>query len=65
MPFLGLAFGLSQQNAILAVQTAVDKKYMAVATSLVSYSFRNPFLLLSSILIMYMLKKKMQKREKE
>lgn len=30
----GLAFGLSQQNCILGVQTAASKEYMAVATSL-------------------------------
>ncbi|KAI7850902.1 major facilitator superfamily domain-containing protein [Circinella umbellata] len=37
LSFCGLAFGLSQQNAILAVQTTVDKKYMAVATSLTNF----------------------------
>lgn len=32
---LGLAFGLSQQNAILAVQQVAPKEYIAVATTLV------------------------------
>ncbi|KAI9494525.1 major facilitator superfamily domain-containing protein [Zychaea mexicana] len=41
--FCGLAFGLSQQNCVLAVQTAADKKYMAIATSL-----NNFFLMLGS-----------------
>ena len=31
----GFAFGLSQQNAILTVQKVAEKKYMAVATTLV------------------------------
>ncbi|KAI8150254.1 major facilitator superfamily domain-containing protein [Fennellomyces sp. T-0311] len=34
LTFCGLASGLSQQNCILAVQSAVKKEYMAVATSL-------------------------------
>ncbi|CDS10285.1 hypothetical protein LRAMOSA02961 [Lichtheimia ramosa] len=34
LTFCGLAFGLSQQNCILGVQTAASKEYMAVATSL-------------------------------
>lgn len=34
--FLGLAFGLSQLNAIMGVQSVAGKKYMAIATSLVS-----------------------------
>ncbi|KAI9259576.1 major facilitator superfamily domain-containing protein [Phascolomyces articulosus] len=37
LSFCGLAFGLSQQNAILAVQTAAGKPYMAVATSLTNF----------------------------
>lgn len=33
LAFCGFAFGLSQQNAILTVQSSVDKKDMAIATS--------------------------------
>ncbi|KAI7876005.1 MFS general substrate transporter [Lichtheimia hyalospora FSU 10163] len=34
LTFCGLAFGLSQLNAIMGVQSVAGKKYMAVATSL-------------------------------
>ncbi|KAI9491400.1 major facilitator superfamily domain-containing protein [Zychaea mexicana] len=35
--FCGLAFGLSQQNAILSVQKIAPKEYMAVATALLNF----------------------------
>lgn len=38
LTFCGLAFGLSQQNSILGVQSVAKKENMAVATSLVSFS---------------------------
>ncbi|KAI9490679.1 major facilitator superfamily domain-containing protein [Zychaea mexicana] len=33
----GFAFGLSQQNTIMGVQSAADKKYIAVATALTNF----------------------------
>ncbi|KAI9259529.1 major facilitator superfamily domain-containing protein [Phascolomyces articulosus] len=39
--FCGLAFGLSQQNAILTVQKVAERKYMAVATTLVKSQLYN------------------------
>lgn len=37
LTFCGLAFGLSQQNAILAVQQVAPKEYIAIATTLVNF----------------------------
>lgn len=38
LAFCGLAFGLSQQNAILTVQQSVEKKDIAVATSINNFA---------------------------
>lgn len=38
LAFCGFAFGLSQQNAILTVQQSVEKRDIAVATSIVNFS---------------------------
>lgn len=43
LTFCGFAFGLSQQNCILGVQTAAPREFMAVATGLNNY-----FMLLAS-----------------